>query len=209
MRPEISGDFEIHLTTAPDADLARIAARHALKTTYIELDRGEHPHQPMLTYHASGAESAVVAEAYRVADRLAADGLPVVRIKVEAHAGNPLLPQADRADPDGYFECHLRVAVDRGRLDELRDLAVRHGAHLSRNPHKISGLERRFVTLRAHHVGAPAAELRFSVLQAVMESADFVLDKTEREYVLLDTRFDLDRGWLPTDASAPPVMMPA
>jgi hypothetical protein len=200
MRPEITGEFEIHLTARPDADLARIAARHALKTTYIELDRGEHPRQPMLTYHASGPESEVVGEAHRVADRLAADGLPVVRIKVEAHAANPGLPQTGHDDPGGYFEGHLRVVVGAGRLAELRELAVRHGAHLSQSPAKMSGLERRFVTARAHSVGAPEARRRFDRVQDAIEAAGFSIDKIEHEYVLHDTHYDLDRGWLPAAA---------
>lgn len=194
MRPEIHGDFEIHLTANPEADLAPVAARHGLKATHIQLDRGEHPRQPMLTYHASGFQSAVVAEAHAVAGRLGAEGLPVVRVKVEALAVNPSVPQADGEDAGGYFECHLRVVVD-GRSAELGELAVRHGAHLSRNPAKTSGLERRFVTSRAHSVAAATALRRFDELQTALEEAGFTIDKAEREYVLHDSHLELDRGW--------------
>lgn len=194
MRPEIHGDFEIHLTANPGADLAPVAARHGLKVTHIRLDRGEHPRQPMLTYHASGFERAVVAQAHAVADRLGAEGLPVVRVKVEASAAHPSVPQADGQDADGYFECHLRVLVA-GRPDELSELAVRHGAHLSRNPAKVSGPERRFVTGRAYSVAAATALRRFDELQAAVEAAGFAIDKAEREYVLHDSHLELDRGW--------------
>ena len=159
----------------------------------------------MLTYQASGPESAVVAEAHRVAARLAADGLPVVRIKVEAHAANPGLPQTGHDDPDGYFEGHLRVVVGPGRLAGLRELAIRHGAHLSRSPAKTAGPERRFVTARAYRVGAPDARRRFDLLRDALEAAGFPVDKVEHEYVLYDTYLDLDRGWLPAGRDGAPV----
>lgn len=202
------GRFEVHLTTRPDSDPASVAARHGLKATHIELDRGEHPRQPMLTYHASGSAREAIAGAHAVAGRLAADGLAVVRIKVEADAADPHLPQSDREDPEGYFEGHLRVVVGT-RVEELRELAVRYGAHLSRTPAKISGPCRRFVTRRVHDAGAPTALRLFARLRTAVEAAGFDIDKDEREYVLYDTRLGLDAGWLPCGPAPGPASRPS
>ena len=81
----------------------------------------------------------------------------------------------------------------------LATLCKAHGAHLSRNAHKLAGpdgLSERFVTLRAHAVGRTTAEARFAALCTEVALAGHLVRSRVREYTVFDTNVGLDRGWL-------------
>src|SRR5690606_10672501 len=117
---EFAGDFETHLTldaaTPERVERAALwAAEHGLKFTHIELDAGETPSQPMVTYHGHGTLTGELAVARNRADRLAAAGLPVLRTKIEAAPADHGVP-ADRAAAEAlpewcYFEHHVKLLL--------------------------------------------------------------------------------------------------
>src|SRR5690606_4851849 len=72
------------------------AAEHGLKFTHIELDAGETPSQPMVTYHGHGTLTGELAVARERSEALAAAGFPVLRTKIEAAPADHGVP-ADRA----------------------------------------------------------------------------------------------------------------
>ncbi|MCP2341826.1 hypothetical protein [Actinomadura rupiterrae] len=200
---DIKGDFEIHLTVAgPDAPRARAAAAASgLKLTLIELARGRTPAQPMLSLRRSGAFGDVLAEADRTAAGLRADGLDVVRVKVEAAPWNDGVPRTDAAGEalGSYFEHHVKLLLDPDAdLAGLTRTAVAHGAHVSRNVRRVrpDGRPERFVTQRCHRVGAPTATARLDALVEALRAASYEIVEVEREYVVHDDTPSLDDGWI-------------
>ncbi|MFC4911281.1 hypothetical protein [Actinomadura gamaensis] len=200
---DITGDFEIHLTVAaPDAPRAReVAAARGWKLTLIELARGRTPSQPMLSLRRSGTGGEVVAEAGRAADGLRADGLEVVRVKVEAAPWNAGVPRTDAEGEalGSYFEHHVKLLLGADAdLGALTATAVRHGAHVSRNVRRVraDGRAERFVTQRCHRVGAPTATARLDALVKALRAARHEIAEVEREYVVHDDTPSLDDGWI-------------
>ncbi|WP_371502396.1 hypothetical protein OG871_35250 [Kitasatospora sp. NBC_00374] len=200
------GDFEVHLTVnADDADaLAEWAAGQGLKFTHILLDRGTAAvSQPMLTLRGSGSYGEVAASTRRTARRMAGAGFTVLRVKIESVPWAEGVPQSDadavRLGPERYFEHHVKLLLGPSeRTDGLADLAVRHGAHLSRNARRVrpDGLRERFVTQRCRLVGLAAAGRRLDALLADLTADGRRIASVEREFVALDSDETLDAGWI-------------
>ncbi|MET9880553.1 hypothetical protein ABZZ36_39005 [Actinacidiphila glaucinigra] len=205
---DFTGDFETHFTLpAPrPGDEERIrhwAERNGLKYTRIVLDRGATPDQPMLTLRGRGALPGQRAAAERWTGRLRAEGIGVARVKIEAapwNTGVPRTGQEARALPPGtYFEHHVKlVLTDRARLDEVRAVAGRHAAHVSRNARRDLGDRghERFVTQRCRDVGRPEARRRLDDLLGDLAGAGFTAVEVEEEFVVHDDAPALDDGWI-------------
>lgn len=205
---DFTGDFETHFTLpAPrPGDEERIrhwAERNGLKYTPIVLDRGATPDQPMLTLRGRGALAGQRAAAERWTGRLRAEGIGVARVKIEAapwNTGVPRTGQEARALPPGtYFEHHVKlVLTGRARLDEVRAIAGRHAAHVSRNARRDLGDRghERFVTQRCRDVGRPEARRRLDDLLGDLAGAGFTAVEVEEEFVVHDDAPALDDGWI-------------
>ncbi|GAB3851629.1 hypothetical protein [Dactylosporangium cerinum] len=184
-------DFETHFTVAPDDRLADWAAAHGLKYTRIELDRGATADQPMLTSRGRGDLAGRRAAAATLVRQLRDDGFTVRRVKIEAAPWHA-------AVPSGYFEHHVKLVLAAADIDVARSVAVRHGAHLSRNARRArdDGRHERFVTQRCHDVGRPQAWGRLDALIAALTDTGLELVEVEEEYVLVDDNPELDAGWI-------------
>jgi non-canonical purine NTP pyrophosphatase (RdgB/HAM1 family) len=203
------GTFEAHVTVALPAATAMESFRAAcaqldVKCIAIELPEGDTMLQPMTASFHRGELLAVQEEVVAIARALVKQGFEVTRTKIEAHGRLLGTPETDddarRAPSTSYFEFHVKLA-----LPESADVAAlarrckTHGAHLSRNAHKVAGadgLAERFVTLRAHGVGRVTAEARFAALCAEIHATGHVVRNRIREYTVFDTNVALDRGWL-------------
>ncbi|MFF2076770.1 hypothetical protein ACFVXG_18660 [Kitasatospora sp. NPDC058162] len=214
--PDVRGDFEVHLTVGPGAAeaLAAWADRHGhghgLKFTHILLERGASPSQPMLTLRAAGTLEEVAAVTARARGRLGRAGFTVLRAKIEATPWAEGVPASDEdAVPHGagrYFEHHVKLLLpghpvpttDIARLTELAELAVRHGAHLSRNPRRVREDGRRewFVTQRCRLVGLDTAGRRLDALLRDLAADGREVASVEREFVVVDSDEALDAGWI-------------
>ncbi|MFE0464982.1 hypothetical protein ACFW1A_37585 [Kitasatospora sp. NPDC058965] len=201
----LRGDFEVHLTVgaAVADELAVWSAEHGLKFTHILLDRGAAVSQPMLTLRESGSFEEVAAVTRRMAGRLAGAGFAVLRVKIEAVPWAEGVPQSDadgaRHGAHRYFEHHVKLLLAEDEsTDGLAELAVRHGAHLSRNARRVraDGLRERFVTQRCRLVGLATAGLRLDALLAELAADGRRTASAEREFVALDTDETLDAGWI-------------
>jgi hypothetical protein len=203
----LTGDFEVHLTLTagtdvPDATTRKLADQHGLTFIHIRLDRGATPSQPMFTGRASGT----LTHLRRVADgwsaALRAEGLDVVRVKIEAAPWCRGIPATDEqaADEPGerYFEHHVKLLLDPADLTGLAALVEPHGAHLSRNArrHRDDGRHERFVTQRCHRVGQPTARERLADLRRALTAAGLTIVEVEEEYVVADDNLTVDAGWL-------------
>lgn len=198
-----SGDFEVHLTgSAQEADaLAAFASRRGAKFTHILLDRGDTPSQPMLTVQGSGT----LDDLHRLVDGwradLAAEGLGVLRVKIEAAPWNEGVPASDLdASDELYFEHHVKVLLpsgDRDAVDRLRWAIAENGANVSRNARRRHGRhEERFITQRCRGVGLATARTRLDALLAVLRDRGYEVLEVEEEYVVHDDALHVDRGWL-------------
>ncbi|MBO3740054.1 hypothetical protein [Actinoplanes flavus] len=202
--------YEIHLTVVADADDERLrswATARGVRYTRILLDRGDHASQPMLSWLSDGTPVSAEADARRVAATLRTDGFPVTRLKVEAAASGGEAPRtAADARPGLYFEHHVKVLLPAGApLDPVRELAVRHGAHLSRNARRTrpDGVQERFVTQRCYRAGRPEATAALAGLLAAVAGAGLEVAEVEEEYVLVDDNPGLDGGWFDDPSGSP------
>ncbi|WP_327235402.1 hypothetical protein [Streptomyces sp. NBC_01317] len=211
--------YESHVTVLCDGDelgrLERWAAhRRGVKFTHIELARGRTTSQPMLTLRGTRPSYDAELTAVRnLAELLAGDGFAVARVKVECVPWAAEVPQDDAdvraaagmpttvGGHDGHggrhFEHHVKLLLDPAYDREaLAALAVRHGAHVSRNARRRrkDGREERFVTQRCHGTGAEHARRVLETL--LLELRVYEVVDVEREYVLLDSGPGLDEGWL-------------
>lgn len=220
---EYFGELETHVTVrlSDPAEVEKLrawGAARGLKCVHIVLDAGRTPSQPMLTRRRRGQASEERAWAEELACALASEGFQATRIKVEAAPWCAGVPQSDAeavADrpPEACFEHHLKLLLEpEAELGPLENLTRSRGAHLSRNALKTrsDGRTERFVTQRCYAVGRPAAARRLAELQAELEAlfaADPSRDRrildVEEEYVVYDSRLDLDSGWLEFDAESP------
>ncbi|MEU0560636.1 hypothetical protein [Dactylosporangium sp. NPDC006015] len=182
------GDYETHVTVDFDPRLAAWASAAGLKYTRIRLDRGGHADQPMLTGRGRGDLAGQRAAAGALVERLRGDGFTVRRVKIEAPPWHPVVPA-------GYFEHHVKLVLTAADIDAARSVAVRHGAHLSRNARRTrdDGRHERFVTQRCHDVDRTGARRR---LDALLAELPFVPVEVEEEYVLVDDNPGLDAGWI-------------
>ena len=201
--------FEAHVTVAlaGAADLAAFrdsCAALGVKCIVIELPEGDTPVQPMTASFHRGELLAVQEEVVAIARALVKKGFAVTRTKIEAHGRLLGAPETDadaaQAPTTSYFEFHAKLALpETADLATLAALCKAHGAHLSRNAHKLvgaDGLSERFVTLRAHAVGRINAEAGFVALCAAIAAAGHLVRNRIREYTVFDTNVGLDRGWL-------------
>ncbi|MGW3071516.1 hypothetical protein [Kitasatospora sp. NPDC001132] len=211
---DVRGDFEVHLTVEPGAAeaLAAWAERHGVKFTQILLARGAAPSQPMLTLRAGGTLAEVATETARAGGRLARAGFTVLRAKIEATPWAQGVPASDEDaaahGPGRYFEHHVKLllpgpapASDPARLTALTaltELAVRHGAHLSRNPRRVreDGRCEWFVTQRCRLVGLGTAGRRLEALLHDLAADGHEVVSAEREFVVVDSDEALDAGWI-------------
>jgi hypothetical protein len=204
---DITGDFHVHLTVdaghvhGAAGGLAAVAGRHGLSHTRIVLSHGEVPDQPMLTGRVHGTLPEARARADHWVRALDTEGLRVVRVKVEAAAGNRGVPRHDAqawsAPPERHFEQHVKVLLDAADVPRLTAVATGLGSHVSRNARRVrdDGAEERFVTRRAHGIGLDTARTGLGRLLDGLRDNDFTVIEVEEEYVVHDSNPGTDAGW--------------
>ncbi|MCX4767987.1 hypothetical protein OG562_45085 [Streptomyces sp. NBC_01275] len=206
---EFAGEFETHLTVvstpiAGDEDrIRRWARRHRVKYTWIVLDRGAAPDQPMVTVRGHGVLQAQQEAASAWIERLSTEGFGVARVKIEAAPWNEDVPrtaaEAQELPLGCYFEHHVKLALtDETEVAAVRALAERHTAHVSRNARRDLGGRghERFVTQRCRGVGRAEARRRLDALLDALATAGFKAAEVEEEFVVHDDRPALDSGWI-------------
>ncbi|MDQ1922068.1 hypothetical protein [Massilia pseudoviolaceinigra] len=184
------------MTTAPLA-AARwpafdcYAASIGAKPMVIELARGVHPVQPMLTLCRDGALEEVVRFAQALAGQAAQSGFEVVRCKIEQDASADVIRTPGARHH--YVEWHGRMVVPEPIRMQLAALSEQYGAHLSNNA--IRGGDIRYVTLRETG-GHAALRRRVAALSDAIAAQGWVIGKQQWESVVFDSNLTLDSGWL-------------
>jgi len=156
----------------------------------------------MLTGRGRGTLGGQLVVAQRWVDGLRADGLQVVRVKIEAAPWGVGIPGSDAEAGDApagrYFEHHVKVLLDTAELGGLTALAEPYGAHVSRNARRtrLDGRHERFITQRCYRVGQPTARRHLAGLRAALDRGGYHVLEVEEEYVVYDDNPAIDAGWI-------------
>lgn len=191
--------FEIHLTTGDlpqdrEQEFSAYCQSVGGKALLIELSRGLHTQQPMLStiIYADSLE-AVLSEANKLSSGLKQHNFKSKRLKIEIPAFH-----ADRyADSpsafERYFEWHGKISYT--DVDLIERLCQKHKVHLSANALK-NAPGSRFITLREYGSKARFEE-RIQRLLKDFEMEKLTINKQQAEYCIYDNNSRLDEGWLP------------
>lgn len=194
--------FEVHITV-DDVELAEkerfvaFCQSQGVKPVLIELDKGNHISQPMITallQHPNFQEANEEVE--KMATSLEENGFIVVRKKVEISPKETSYFFYPIVNSTPYFEWHGKVEVD--DVEQLKALCERKGGHISRNSLKKDG-RLRFITVREY--GGPEAFYEtVNTIHEILTTNNIPLLKEEYELCIYDTREELDSGWVPQPA---------
>ncbi|MBI1246741.1 hypothetical protein GC197_02710 [bacterium] len=198
MNVKTSRTFETHLTidaSRPECiEHARFWAIEAgLKWTEIELSRGNHQLQPMITYWGSDSLQSQRQAAKRIEEELSPLGVHIVRFKTETEASASLFARLGQ-----YFECHIKLHLKSPEdLDALNVVANGNSSHLSRNARRVrdDGTQERFLTQRSYNCDGVQAKCKEQHLIDSLNKNGFDILETESEFVLFDSNLSLDAGW--------------
>ncbi|MCU0659585.1 MAG: hypothetical protein MUF64_31260 [Polyangiaceae bacterium] len=203
---QFRGVFELHLTVPPLEENAQrefrdLCAQLALKPILIHAPGAFMALQPMTSSYLQGEAPLVAEETHRLLGLLARAGFPALRCKLEATLASRGVPRSDdevNLAAGRYFEFHAKLLLPPGQIEQARLRCLELGAHLSSNAARLrpDHLQERFLTLRCHDAGQPAALTRFRTLLAGLRRQGFHPHHLLHEYSVLDTNSLLDQGWL-------------
>ena len=188
--------YELHLTTTPISHaewpaFEHFAASAGAKAMVIELARGAHRLQPMLTLVHPGELDGAIRFAHALAQDAARSGYQVLRCKIEQDAAAGAF--SEQAGDHHYFEWHGRVAIAEPMRAQLAALCQEYGGHLSNNA--IRGADTRYVTLRETSQLSNLRD-RVTALSLAMRVQGWETSKQQWERVVYDSNITLDAGWL-------------
>lgn len=191
--------FEIHLTTeqlpaAREGAFVRHCEAAGAKALLIELSRGMHMQQPMLsTVVYSDDLRLILSKATTLSQALVKEKFGATRLKIETPAVHAHLFAESESDFDRYFEWHGKIGYDQTEI--LAAICQKHKVHLSVNVLKSSPTLR-FITLREYGTQERFEE-RIRQLVEALNTSNIPIHKQEAEYCIYDNNSFLDEGWLP------------
>jgi hypothetical protein len=190
---------EFHLTTTPLTTneltgFEALCQRVGGKALLIELARGQHAQQPMLSLVKTDVDpAAALVAAKQLAKQFEEGGYPVLRLKLEVPAwGAARARLAQFPAVSTYYEWHGRVAYEREKA--LRAWCEQHAVHLSANALRHRP-DVRFVTLREFGQVTQFAA-RVAAVRAGLAANGWQVAKQQAEFCFFDSRVSLDAGWL-------------
>lgn len=152
----------------------------------------------MITFWSSGDLNDQLRLANSIRRELATFHVEVVRVKVECATAD--LSRIDLpAGESHYFETHLKLLLKNdAEVERTRQLSRSTNARLSRNARRVrsDGAVERFMTQRVYSHDLAEADRRREELIANVRRTGIEILEIEAEYVLYDSKLELDRGWL-------------
>lgn len=151
-----------------------------------------------------GDNNTAIKEANQIAKHFKINGYDVLRVKIETVPWHPAAPSKgyfinnNEMPKNSYFESHLRIITTEGERKILEMIASRNGAHLSRNFFKKLNNEQYVImmTLRSYRDTSEEFKKKVDELQKILKEANFVVDKTEIEFAVYDSKMDHDLEWI-------------
>jgi len=199
-------DYELHLTvnTNEVERFKAVCSTLGVKPIVIDLqDRTGNTvfHDVMTSSKFHGPTPMV--ESKRIADGLKSHNFEVIRCKIEVPPWDPAVPRHPGDLNKGYFESHIRILTNEGRIPELRSLATKHELHVSRNIFKRleNGMIYIMITLRSDGPTVFHFQNYVDTILDILEAHKFVYDKNEVEYVVYDSNKDHDKAWIDAGVS--------
>lgn len=138
--------YEIHVTVK-SADVSyfkEVCAEINVKPLLLDLQNHSESSvlQELMTSSIHlGNNSSAYTELQRIVNYLIIKGFPVVRQKIETVPWHPAAPSNKHSNPimpkDCYFESHLAIVANADTVNDLRELVIKQGCHLSSNVFKI------------------------------------------------------------------------
>lgn len=206
--------YEIHITVEEStrSDFAKACKSLQVKPIFLALQSTSSAavlSDVMTSSIHAGDDITVLAEVTRIVDGLTNAGFKVIRQKIETVPWHPVAPSRDSkvttTPPGVYFECHLNVLIKSRTLQgcanlqhQLKNIAVKHKAHLSRNAFKVySPTEFTvMVTQRNHHCDRETFEQDLDALFLDLRERCFKIEKLITEFVIYDSKTSHDDRWL-------------
>lgn len=199
--------FEIHVTVRTDniPSFRDACALIGVKPIVLDLQNqsGTSILQDVMTSSTLlGTNPQAYQEMERISEDLASRGFTVLRQKIETAPWHPSAPSATHMEPkmpeNCYFEAHFGVLSNDDKKGDLHDIAVKTGAHLSRNIFKRVSEDSYKVMLTARRYTGTREdfeEYASSVRTALVEGG-FEVEKTITEFSVFDTRVSHDASWI-------------
>ena len=206
----IQGVFEVHITVEciTDEDLSLFLERcevNNVKPIIIELSKGDYARQVMTSSFIVGHyKDDILQKAKNLANVMFGDTslkTKIKRLKIESLARNPGVPLDTNPETDKYFEFHYKIALqdkenDKSEYNLVKDLVKGYDGRLSRNAFKkVEGAKHYFITKRVHSAGQVKAFEEYNELKNVLADNGYPVLKSEAEFVVYDSNYNLDSGW--------------
>lgn len=213
--PQVRNTFECHIFCLPldpsDEEKARFVEaceKVGLKALCLGLDYADKGMVNVLQstkYYKCDDVHTPVSLMLRDAEALA-EYFEVARLKLEAVAVNPGVPQTDeeaKAIPgDTYFEYHIKIKGSPTPENDaiLKQLAAELTDELKiKIPFSCNNMgekNQRFLNARTYGLGYPASNAKVDRIVEAIQARGFEVSKVIREFIVFDTNKDIDRGWL-------------
>ena len=145
----------------------------------------------LVSAKVAGTDRVAYDEMNRIQSALLGAGVDILRSKIETA---PWHPQAERAGPDQYFECHLEVdAVTPDGVAALFQAAKVAGVSLSANPNK--GLTY-MATYRRYNTSRRSFECDLALIASTLTVSGFPPKRQIVEFTLFDSNVGHDARWM-------------
>lgn len=199
--------YEIHISVkdANQEEFRQVCRALNVKPIVLALQVGEEVLDDVMTSSKHyGNNSSAYLEMKRISEGLARSGFNVVREKIETVPWHPGAPSNSQADPimprDCYFESHIGVHLcDLGQYAKpIRDIALRYGAHLSRNAFKKfdDGSYVQMITYRTYEGVVEDFKEKVAALRKELTEAGYGIENMVTEFSIYDTKVTHDTAWI-------------
>lgn len=187
--------YETHITVEPH-DVSRwqtLCEKLKIKPLLIELSSGDYPLHLMCSAPFSGSEADFRTYLVSLERQIRQSGFSILRVKPET-----LLDQAGFVKgPIAYYECHIKLLLEKNAVRHFLRFSQEHGLHPSRN--LLYGddgeVEKWYLTTRLYNGSIAEARRRFR--KAFLETKRiFPAEKISTECAVWDTNPALDTGWI-------------
>ncbi len=200
------GPHELHLTVNPDTTDESLFTRvcnnlgikaHVILNEYPGPNGGKTEVDYLTGSEIVGRSSEAFSELGRIAASLRAEGLDVVREKIETTPWHPLAPKTslDQLHPGTYFECHFTLPD----LDTIHNFRILKWGEV---PFLISTTENKrkagklFATMR-HYIATSAAFCQdVSDIHKALEAQLGYVKEPTVEFALYDSNPNHDKLWV-------------
>eukprot|EP00696_Hemimastix_kukwesjijk_P018847 gnl/Hemi2/7907_TR2731_c0_g1_i1.p1 gnl/Hemi2/7907_TR2731_c0_g1~~gnl/Hemi2/7907_TR2731_c0_g1_i1.p1 ORF type:complete len:255 (-),score=56.43 gnl/Hemi2/7907_TR2731_c0_g1_i1:95-829(-) len=216
LAPAVTGTFECHIFCLPfnpdEATKLRFSsacAENGMKGLCLGLDYKDKGMVAVLQsskYYSSTDPIETLKNMIDDSTKLA-QHFEVVRIKIEAHAMNPGIPQTAEQSlvvpGDTYFEYHIKLVTgpvtpeNDERLKVLsRELSPQLNIPTPFSCNDMITNGQRFINARTYRLGASESFALVSRIEEAIAAHGFQVEKVIREFIVYDTNKAVDKGWL-------------